>query len=118
MPFLLLCNPDDSLFDVTSVERALRSCPQFTNFVRNDLELIVCEYNEPDDWTTITLGHDRETISVDNTGPASLRAVLLIQKALGQPLSFFDEGGTFDFTFSDIATVEELEAAMRRAGWG
>lgn len=118
MQFLLLCNPDDSLFDVKSVERALRSCPQFTNFYRNDLDLIGCKYNEPDDGTTITLGPDRETISVDKTGPASLRAVLLIQKALGQPLSFFDEGGTFDFTFFDIATVEELEATMRQAGWG
>ena len=118
MQFLLLCNPDDSLFDVKAVERALHSCPQFTNFRCNEFDLIECEYNEPDDWTTIRLGRDRETITVDSTRPASLRAVLLIQKALGQPLSFFDDGGTFDFTFSDIATVEELEAAMEKAGWG
>jgi hypothetical protein len=115
MQFLLLLNPDDSLFDASSVERALRSCPQFTDFHRNDIDLIECQYKEPDDWTTIRLGNDRETISVDSTRGASLRAVLLIQKALGRPLRVFDDDGTFDLTFSDIATVEELEAAMDKA---
>lgn len=115
MQFLLLSNPDDSLFDASSVEHALRSCPQFTDFRSNDIDLIECEYNEPDDSTLIRLGHDRETISVDSIRGASLRAVLLIQKALGQPLRLCNDDYTFDLTFSDITTVEDLEAAMDKA---
>jgi hypothetical protein len=115
MQFLLLSNPDDSLFDAALVERALRSCPQFTDFYSNDIDLIDCAYNEPDDWTRIRFGDDRETITVDGFRDASLRAVLLIQKALGQPLCLFDDGGTFMLTFSDIETLEELEAAIDKA---
>lgn len=118
MQFLLLSNPDFSPFDVASLERALRSYPQFTDF-RLDLPdgtPIECEYKEPDDWTTISLDDDRETIFVDHIEGAALRAVLLIQKVLGRPLRMLNDDYTFDLTFSDIATVEELEAAMEEAG--
>lgn len=120
MQFLLLTNPDDSLFDVASVERALRACPQFTDLRLDDPcgSLIECQYEEPDaeDGTTIRLSDDRETISIDHTWGAALRAVLLIQKALGRPLRLYNDDYTFDLTFSDIATVEELEAAMENSG--
>lgn len=117
MQWLLLLNPDDSLFDFSSVERALRSCPQFTKFRLDDPlgSLIECQYEEPDSWTIIRLRSDRSTISLKNTSGAALTAVLLIQKALGRPLRVFNDDYTFDLTFSDIATVEELEAAMDRA---
>lgn len=117
MQFLQLLNPDDSLFDAASVERALRACPQFTD-VRLDEPggaPIECRYEEPDDWTTIRLSKDRSHISLKNTQGAALRAVLLIQKALGRPLRVYNDDYTFDLTFSDIATVEELEAAMEKA---
>lgn len=117
MQFLLLLNPDDSLFDAASVKRALRSCPQFTDIRLNVPcgSLIECMYNEPDDCAIIALSKDRETIDVSNTQGAALRAVLLIQKALGRPLRMLNDDYTFDLTFSDIATVEELEAAMEKA---
>jgi len=117
MQFLLLLNPDDSLFDVASVERALRSCPQFTDVRLNDPfgSHIECQYKEPDDWTTIRLSESRSTIVINDTWGVALRAVLLIQKALGRPLRVFNDDYTFDLTVSDIATVEELEAAMDKA---
>lgn len=120
MQSLLILNPNDSLFDTATVERAFRSCPQFSDIRLDDPvgSLIECEYNEPDDWTTIRHSEEGDVISVDHTEGAALRAVLLIQKALGRPLRVVDEGYTFDLTFSDIATVEELEAAMEDAATG
>jgi hypothetical protein len=117
MQFLLLFNPDDSLFDVSSVERALRTCPQFTEFRLDDPfgSLIECHYKEPEDWTTIRLNGNRRSIFVNDTSDAALSAVLLIQKALGRPLRVVNDDYTFDLTFSDITTVEELEAAMENA---
>lgn len=118
MQWLLLLNPDDSLFDFPSVERALRSCPGFTDFRLDDPfgSLIECQYEEPDSWTTIRLRGNRSVISLTSTWGAALKAVLLIQKSLGRPLRLINDDYTFDLTFSDIDTVEELEAAMERAG--
>jgi hypothetical protein len=117
MQSLLLSNPDDSLFDVASVERAFRSCPQFTDVRLDDPcgSPIECKYEESDSRTTIRLSQDREAIYVDHTWGAALSAVLLIQKALGRPLRVYNDDYTFDLAFSDIATVEELEAAMEKA---
>lgn len=117
MQFLLLFNPDESLFEFSSVERALRACPQFTDFRLDDPfgSLIECDYKEPSDQTTIRLNGSRKSIFVNGTSDAALRAVLLIQRALGRPLRVVNDDYTFDLTFSDIATVEELEAAMDNA---
>ncbi|MGQ0637235.1 MAG: hypothetical protein ACT4QC_21715 [Planctomycetaceae bacterium] len=99
------------------MERALRSCPQFTDVRLDDPcgSPVECQYEEPDSRTTIRLCEDRDVIFIDHTWGASLSAVLLIQKALGRPLRLFDEDYTFDLTFSDIESVEELEAAMDKA---
>jgi hypothetical protein len=99
------------------VERAFRSCPQFTDVRLDDPcgSPVECQYEERDSRTTIRLSEDRDIIFIDHTWGAALKAVLLIQKALGRPLRVFDDDYSFDLTFSDIATVEELEAAMERA---
>src|SRR5690242_8262456 len=101
MQSLLLSNPDDSLFDVASLERAFRSCPQFTDIRLDDPcgSPLDCQYKEPDDRTSIRLSEDRQAIFVDHTSGASLRAVLLIQKALGRPLRLYDDNYAFDLTF-------------------
>ena len=116
MQSLLLFKPDLSPFDPMAVERAFRSCG-FTD-IRVDKPvgaLIECEYIERDYPTIIRLSKDASTISISNTGDAALRAVLLIQKALGVPLRMVDSVYSFDLVFSNIATVEELEAAMENA---
>jgi hypothetical protein len=117
MQFLMLFNPDFRPFEPKAVERAFRSCNQFTHFRMDDPHdsLIECQYKEHDDWTTIRLSGDANCISVNNTWGAALRAMLLIQQALGVPLRMVDDVNSFDLTFADISTVEELEAAMENA---
>jgi hypothetical protein len=120
MQFLLLVNPDFRPFDPQKIEHALRSCAAFTDFRFDEPggALVECEYREPDDWTIIRLDGDANAISVDHTWGAALRAVLLIQKSVGAPLRIFDDDNSFDLTFSDISTIEELEAAMENARTG
>jgi len=117
MQSLFLVNPDEGPFDASSVERALRSCPQLTDFRFDDPfgSLIEFQYREPDDWATFRLDGDGTAIVCRGNSDAALRAILLVQKALGRPLRLFDSGYNFDLTFSDIATIEELEAAMKKA---
>ena len=68
MQFLMLFNPDFSPFDRQVVERAFRSCDQFTDFRLDDPldSPIECQYREPDDWTTIRLSKDASSISINN----------------------------------------------------
>jgi hypothetical protein len=117
MQKLLMFNPDFQPFDATAVERALRSCREFTNLRLDEPggALIECEYHEPDDGTIIRLSEDSTTISMYHTWGAALRAALLIQKSLKIPLRMVNDTYTFDLTFSDISSVEELEAAMDSA---
>jgi hypothetical protein len=117
MQFLLLYKADSSLFDQSEVEQVFRSNPNFKNLQFNTPggDLIACRYVERDDWTLINLDHDRQSIFFSDTRGAALRAVLLIQKSLGIPLRMVNDDYSFDLTFSDISTVEELETAMGNA---
>jgi hypothetical protein len=117
MQFLLLFKADASLFDHDEVENAFRSNPDFKDlrFDTQGGDLIECEYVEPNDWAIIRFDKDRQSIFFSNTRGAALRAVLIIQQALGVPMRVYNDAYTFDLTFSDISTVEELEAAMENA---
>jgi hypothetical protein len=117
MQSLLIFNPDFRPFEPTVVERAFRSCPEFTalRFEEPGGALLECNYIEPQDWTIIRLNRDATTISLNQTWGAALRAVLLLQKALGVPLRMVNDDFSFDLIFSDIATVEALESAMENA---
>lgn len=117
MQSLLLTKINFSSFEPSEVEQVFHSDSRFKNIRGNSSigGLTECDYVEAGDSATIYLSDDRECISVDNTGRVALKAVLTIQKALGIPLRAFDSSYSFDLTFSDIATVEELEAAMENA---
>ena len=120
MQFLLLYKANGSLFDRSEMEQVFRSDAHFKD-LRFDTpggDLIECEYVGPDDWTLIHLDKDRQSIFLSHTWGAALRAVLVIQKALAIPMRVFNDNYTFDLTFSGIATVEELEAAMEDARTG
>jgi hypothetical protein len=117
MQFLLLFKADSSLFELPEVEHVFRSNPHFQD-LRIDTSFgdpIECEYVEPDDRTIIRLDKDRQSIFLTHTWGAALKAALTIQRALGIPMRMYNDDYTFDLTFSDIATVEELEAAMNNA---
>ena len=114
MQFLMLFNPDFAPFDPNAVERAFRLSNEFTELRLDEPgggALIECEYIEPDDRTIIRLSRDASTVSIDHTWGAALRA-LLVQSCLGVPLRMVNDDNTFDLTFSDISTIEGLEAAM------
>lgn len=63
----------------------------------------------------MNIGDDRQSIYFSDTHGPALRAVLTIQQALGVPMRLYEDSYSFDLTFSDISTVEELEAAMDNA---
>ncbi len=117
MQFLLLFKADASSFDPSELELIFRSDPHFQDIRLNapSGEPIDCVYRELDDWTLIHLDKDRDSIYFNSTQGAALSAVLTIQHALGVQMRVYNDSYTFDLTFSNIETVEELEAAMDNA---
>ncbi len=117
MQFLLLSKADGGLFDRDELEQVFRSNSHFRDlqFDTPVGDLIACQYAEPDDWTLIHLGRDRQAISLNQTWGAALRAVLCIQNAIGVPMRLLNDDYTFDLTFSNISTVEQLETAIDQA---
>ncbi len=117
MQFLLLFKANSGLFERSEIEQVFRSDPHFKD-LRFDTpfgELIECRYVEPNDSASVSLNQDRQSLYFNSTCGAALKAVLIIQKALGVPLRVINDSYTCDLTFSDISTVEELEAAMENA---
>lgn len=114
MQKLLIFKPDLTPFDPQAVERVFRTCGKFTAIRLNTPvgTIVECEYHDADDWTIIRLSGNAETISMNYTTGASLQAALVIQKSLGVPLRMVDDDYNFDLTFSNIDSVEELEAAI------
>src|SRR3954454_18997111 len=117
MQSLLLVKPDFSSFEPSEVEQLFHSDHHFRDprVDSSSGELSECDYVEGGNSTTIYLSDDRECLSIDDTGEAALKALLIVQKALGLPVRAFDSSYTFDLTFSDISSVEELEVAIDSA---
>ncbi len=117
MEKLLVFKPDLTPFDPDSVEQAFRSSPGFSHLRTNEPggALIECQFCKENDWTFVRLSGDAETIVIDHSASAALHAVFLIQKYLRVPLRMVNDDNNFDLTFSDIVSVEELEAAIDNA---
>jgi len=117
MQSLLLVKADSSSFEPSEVEQVFRSDSRFRDLRVNTSsgDVIACKFVDSENWTLISLGTERECISVSYTGRAALQAALAIQRGLSYPLRAFDSSYTFDLTFFDISTVEELEAAIENA---
>lgn len=114
---LLLFKPDHSHFDLDATRQAFSATSQFSGFRVDEPggALLECQYIDRESRTIIWLNKDASTISTSNAGTGALRAAFLIQKALGIPLRLVDSAYSFDLTFSDVSTMEELEAAVDNA---
>jgi hypothetical protein len=114
MRSILLLKADLSSFGPSEMAKAFAAHSNFRNleFDAHYGGPVACEYIDSDGFALIHLSDDRECISLSNTGTSALGAIVNIQKALGIPLRMCDSCYSFDLTFSDISSVEELEAAM------
>lgn len=116
MQSLFIIRTDFRPFDRSAIEHVFRSTRGFQELqFDTPWDLMECEFVEANGRTRINLDKDQETICLSHSGDAALRAVLIIQKSLGIPLRVFDNTYSFDLTFSNIESIEELEAAMDNA---
>ncbi|MGD9720776.1 MAG: hypothetical protein AB7O59_13890 [Pirellulales bacterium] len=114
---LLLFDHNETPISVEALDEVFRTAAGFGR-VRYNTPIgtpIEAEYAYGDDFTTVRLHSDRETISISGTSDAALRAAWAIQTQLPSRLRIVDTDYSFDLIVADFKNLEDLRSAIDRA---
>lgn len=114
---LLLFNSDERPFEVEVIERIFHAEGGFRDVRYNEPggAAIEADYIEPEDRTIVRLSGSRSRISLSGTSDAALRAALILQRHMDQPLRIIDTDYSFDLILRDFRNLEELQTAIDKA---
>src|SRR5436309_410250 len=76
---------------------------------------IEADFVDGQDFTTVRLNAQRETISIDGTSGAALSAAWILQSYLNIPLRIMDTEYSFDLILSAFKNTQELQTAIDKA---
>jgi hypothetical protein len=102
MAFLLLYMGEGQKFDGHEIETSLQALEGANSLKTSQSRSLAYEYHRRDDFTTIQLDHNQETIMFDGSGEASLSAALHIQSNYPKDIRLIDEGYGFDIVLRGI----------------
>jgi hypothetical protein len=114
---LLLFDVNEQEIPVDALQRIFQSVTGFQE-LRHNTPIgtpIEADYIEGQDFTTVGLDSNRETISIRGTSGAALSAAWILQRYLGIPLRMVDTDYSFDLVLSSFSNIEELQAAIDKA---
>jgi hypothetical protein len=114
MNSLLIMREDERLFETAAIDRFLKMESGFRD-VRADGPagaVLEAEYGTPDNWTTLSLSENLDTVSLTLISDIALQVALMLQQRLEIPLRMFDTNYTFDLILVGMQTVEELKIAI------
>ncbi len=117
---LLLFYQHEEPFSVEALDRIFGSAAGFS-LVRYNTPTgtpIEADYAVNDDFTTVRLDSQRETISISGTSNAALQAAWTLQTRLQAPLRIVDTDYSFDLVLSDFETIDQLQAAIDKSQAG
>lgn len=117
MHSLLLFDVNGRKIATEALEQVFQSAAGFER-VRRDTPIgtpIEADYIDGDDFTTVDLDPERETISIRGTSGAALKAAWAIQSNLDIPLRMVDTDYSFDLVVRDFSNIDELSAAIENA---
>ena len=114
MHSLLLFDVDQRKISAEDLERVFESVVGFTDIRHNTPTgtPIEAAYTAGDDYTTVRLSSDRETISIRGTSGAALKAAWIIHKRLTNSFRMADTDYSFDIMLDDYQTIDDLIAAV------
>jgi hypothetical protein len=118
MQSVLLLNPDDRPFEPATIQHVFESEPGFQDIRFNEPggAVIEADYFQSEDSTIIGLSRSLKSIWLSGTTDAALHAALVLQRSLGTPLRLVDSDYSFDLLLEGFSNVEELRAAIAKAG--
>jgi hypothetical protein len=117
MHSLLLFDVDDRKIPVDELKRVFQTVPGFRQLRTDSSDGVSVEANYVDgeDFTTVELDSECETISIRGTSGAALKAAWILQAHLDYPLQMVDTDYSFDVIVRDFSSLEELSAAVENA---
>ena len=114
MPFMLLYIGDGRAFDAEAVYQALDKSGAVRRDAADRSDLIVYDYELGNDFTTIRIKDDLETIVVDGSDAASFDVALKLQREYDEPIHVVDEAYSFDLILDEYdSTAALLKAAIK-----
>ncbi len=113
MPFLLLYVGESRKFEHLAITHAIQNWAEPS--IPCDDCLATYRFKKGDDFTTIRIKNDGETIVIDGSGDASLTAALQIQLHYPDDIHMVDEGYSFDLVLSEVSSLDELKKRIKDA---
>ncbi|NEP84893.1 MAG: hypothetical protein F6K17_02590 [Okeania sp. SIO3C4] len=119
MQLLILFIGENERFDQNQLVDMAKNIPGVENvregeFVDSILEF---EFSEGEDFTTVRLSGDRETISISGLGDASFKIALSIQKHYPQPIIAVDSDYSFELVLDKINSLEKLRQKILESSY-
>jgi hypothetical protein len=119
MQLLILFIGENERFDQNQLVDIAKNVPGVENiregkFVGSILEF---EFSEGEDFTTVRLSDDRETISISGLGNASLKIAFSIQKRYPQQITAVDSDYSFELILDQINSLEQLRQKILESSY-
>ena len=117
MHSLLLFDVNEGKIPVDALQRIFQSVIGFQRIRHNTPTgtPIEADFIDGEDFTTVELDAQRETISIRGTSGAALNAAWILKSHLDIPLRMVDTEYSFDLVLSGFSNIDELEAAIDKA---
>ncbi len=119
MQLLILFIGKNELFDQYKLVDIAKNIPGVENIREGEFvgSILEFEFREGEDFTTVRLSGDRETISIYGLGDASLKIALLIQKPYPQAIIAVDSDYSFELILDKINSLEQLHQKILESSY-
>ena len=110
MQLLILFIGENEKFDKNKLVDIAKEIPGVENIREGEFvgSILEFEFSEKEDFTTVRLSGDRETISISGLGNASLKIALSIQKRYPKPIIAVDSDYSFELVLDKINSLNQL----------
>ncbi|NEP89804.1 MAG: hypothetical protein F6K18_24885 [Okeania sp. SIO2C2] len=110
MQLLILFISENEQFDQNKLVDIVKNIPGIENIREGEFvgSILEFEFREGEDFTTVRLSGDRETISISGLGDASLKIALSIRKRYPQPIIAVDSDYSFELVLDKINSLDQL----------
>ncbi len=119
MQLLILFIGENEKFDKNKLVDIAKDIPGVENIREGEFvgSILEFEFSEGEDFTTVRLSGDRETINISGLGNASLKIALSIQKRYPKPIIAVDSDYSFELVLNKINSLNQLRQKILESSY-
>ena len=119
MQLLILFIGENERFGQKQLVDIAKNIPGVENIREGEFvgSILEFEFSEGEDFTTVRLSSDRETISISGLGNASLKIAFSIQKRYPQQITAVDLDYSFELILDQINSLEQLRQKILESSY-